>query len=187
MAVLKLVTYPDPRLKLVSEPVHEVNDEIRRMLDDMVETMYASEGIGLAAVQVGILKRMLVMDVAQREDGDSSPLRGESASGAPGNVLKLINPEIVEESDDESPYTEGCLSFPGQAAEVVRPAKVTVNYLDEHGQKQTLHAEGLLATCVQHEIDHLNGITFVDHLSRMKRDMVLRKLKRQQQDEVSAS
>jgi len=175
MARLDLVTFPDPRLKFVSEPVEKIDEATRQTLEDMLETMYACGGIGLAAVQVGILKRMLVMDIEQTEDV------------TPGKPIKMINPEIIEHSESSSPYNEGCLSFPGQVAEVKRPEAVTIRYLDEQGKEQTLKAEGLLATCVQHEIDHLNGVTFVDHLSRMKRDMVLRKLKRQQREEAPAS
>lgn len=166
MTVLTLVTYPDPRLREKSKPVEQVDDEIRRILDDMVETMYASNGIGLAAVQVGILKRILVMDVEQDEDGN------------PGNPLKIINPEIIWRSDMEKGFEEGCLSFPGQYAEVERPAEVKVQYTDEHGQLRTMHAEGMLSVCIQHEIDHLNGVTFPDYLSRIKRDMIQRKVRK---------
>ena len=168
MTVLPLVTYPDPRLKFVSEPVETVTDEVRQQLNDLMDSMYASGGIGLAAVQVGILKRMLVIDVEQSERGQ------------PGKPLKIINPEIFWQSEAESVYQEGCLSFPGQYADVVRPDAVKVRYLDENGKSQELFADGLMATCLQHEMDHLNGITFTDHLSRMKRDMIHRKLLKNQ-------
>ena len=134
-------------------------------MDDMLDTMYASNGIGLAAVQVGILKRLVVIDADWRTD--------DTASRKP---MKLINPEIVTTSDDSSVYNEGCLSFPEQYSEVERPQKVKVRYLDEQGDDQVIEADGLLATCIQHEIDHTNGITFVDHISRLKRDVILKKL-----------
>lgn len=164
MTILPLVTAPDSRLKIRSFPVEKVDDALRSFMDDMVETMYHEEGIGLAAVQVGVHKRVLVMDL--QENGERNP-------------IFIVNPEIIKSSEEISSYQEGCLSFPGQRAEVFRPATVKVKYLDYHGKEQILEAEGLLATCVQHEIDHLNGITFPDHLSRLKRDMILRKMKKQ--------
>lgn len=167
MAILPLVTYPDPRLKFQSEPVDKIDETVRQQLDDMLETMYDSNGIGLAAVQVGIMKRMLVVDIEQEE------------RGKPASPIKIINPEIISCSDDESVYNEGCLSFPGQYAEVVRPERIKIRYQDENGKKHELTADGLLATCLQHEIDHLDGVTFTDHISRLKRDMIHRKLKKQ--------
>ncbi|MCD6034437.1 MAG: peptide deformylase [Rickettsiales bacterium] len=164
MAILPLVTAPDSRLKIKSFPVEKVDDDLRKFMDDMLETMYHCEGIGLAAVQVGVHKRVLVMDL--HPDGEKSP-------------LFVINPEIVNHTDILSEYDEGCLSFPGQYATVVRPEKVTVKYLDYHGKEQILECEGLLATCIQHEIDHLNGVVFIDHLSPVKRDMIIRKVKKQ--------
>lgn len=164
MPILPLIICPDPTLQICSEKVEEVNDDIRALMDDMLETMYASDGIGLAAVQVGVHKRVLVMDVDQKDD-DHYP-------------IFVINPEIIDQSEETSEYEEGCLSFPGQSAIVVRPNEVTVKYLDEKGEEQTVHFDGLKARCIQHEIDHLNGITFVDHLSRMKKDMILRKMKK---------
>lgn len=168
MALLTLITYPDPRLKFRSEEVTEINDEVRRQLEDMLDTMYAKGGIGLAGVQVGILKRILVMDIDQDERGERK------------NPLKMINPEIVWRSEEENVYSEGCLSFPGQYADVVRPASIRIRYLDEQGKAQEVAADGLFATCFQHELDHLDGITFTDHLTRMKRDMIHRKLLKQQ-------
>jgi peptide deformylase len=165
MAVLPLIIAPDPLLKKVSAPVTVVDDEVRTLLDDMLDTMYHSNGIGLAAVQVGILERLIVIDVNWRDE--------EATSRKP---LKLINAEIISDSKDEHSYKEGCLSFPDQFSEVVRPGTVKVRYLDEHGKPQELEADGLLATCIQHEIDHTNGITFVDHISRLKRDMIHKKL-----------
>ncbi len=165
MALLPIITAPDPRLKTVSEPVAIVDDEIRKLVDDMFETMYDAPGIGLAAIQVGIPKRILVMDVVGKDakEGDPQP-------------VAVINPEITWVSDHDSTYEEGCLSVPQHYADVVRPAEVKVKYLDVDGQEQELEADGLLATCVQHEIDHLDGILFVDHISALKRNMILRKL-----------
>lgn len=166
MATLPLVIAPDPRLKTKSTPIEKVDDEIRALAKDMFDTMYHELGIGLAAVQVGVLKRLLVVDVSWRE--------GET----PGEQYALINPEIIEESEDDHAYKEGCLSFPDQFAEVTRPDNVQVRYLDLDGNKQEKTFDGLLATCIQHEIDHLNGIVFVDHVSNVKRDMIMRKLKK---------
>jgi peptide deformylase len=165
MAQLPIIVAPDPQLEAVSTPVEQVTDEVRQQLDDMLETMYAAPGIGLAAIQVGITKRMLVIDVS-REGEEKSP-------------LFIINPEITWVSDDDQLYEEGCLSLPEQYAEVERPAEVKVSYLDRDGQQQELHADGLLAVCLQHEMDHLDGVLFVDHLSALKRNMILRKLLKQ--------
>lgn len=164
MAILPLVIAPDERLNQPSTPVEKVDDEIRRMLDDMLATMYANDGIGLAAIQVGIPKRMIVIDVARRE-GRNEP-------------IKLVNPQIVQSSDDLSVFNEGCLSFPDQFSEVERPEEVTVRYFNEYGDTKELKATGLLAVCLQHEIDHTNGVVFVDHISRLKREMILKRLKK---------
>jgi peptide deformylase len=172
MAILPLVLSPDPRLKKKSAPVIEVDNATRRFMDDMLETMYHSNGLGLAAVQVGVHKRIIVIDVEQRENEDN-------ARGVP---LFIVNPEIITSSEDESTYNEGCLSFPNAYSDVVRPATVKVRFLDYHGKPQEIEAEGLLATCIQHEIDHVNGITFVDHLSPVKRDMILRKMRKLQKE-----
>ncbi len=165
MAILPLVIAPDPFLDTPSESVKEVNDEIRTLLDDMLETMYDARGIGLAAVQVGQHKRVIVVDVEWNEQEPDSR-----------HPIKLVNAEIVKTSEQDSSYNEGCLSFPEQYSEVIRPEKVTVKYLDENGKEQTLQADGLLATCIQHEIDHTDGITFVQHISRLKRDRINKKL-----------
>jgi peptide deformylase len=165
MALLPIITAPDPILETISTPVEQVTDEVRQQLDDMLETMYAAPGIGLAAIQVGIPKRMLVIDVS-REGEDKAPLH-------------IVNPEITWASDDDQLYEEGCLSLPDQYAEVARPAEVKVSYLDRNGDRQELHADGLLAICLQHEMDHLDGILFVDHISALKRNMILRKLLKQ--------
>lgn len=162
MAVLPIITAPDPRLKVTCEPVAAVDASIAKLMDDMLETMYLAPGIGLAAPQVGVTKRVLVVDVSPK-DGPRDPIR-------------MANPEVVWRSDERAVYEEGCLSLPDQYAEVERPEKVRFRYLDENGVLQEREAEGLLATCIQHEIDHLDGIIFVDHLSALKRRMILRKL-----------
>jgi peptide deformylase len=161
MAVLELVKAPDPRLKMTSEPVPEIDRKLRRFLDDMVETMYAANGIGLAAIQVGIPKRLAVIDL--------------DPGGPDSKVIYVINPKIVQVSDELSTYHEGCLSVPEIWDDVQRPARLTVEYQDENGAKQSVAAEGLLATCLQHEIDHINGLLFIDHLSKLKRAIALRK------------
>ena len=168
MAVLELVKAPDPRLKLVSQPVADVDKALRRFLDDMVETMYAENGIGLAAIQVGVSKQVAVIDL--------------DPGGPNSKQLYIVNPRIVEASGELSTFHEGCLSVPEVWDDVKRPARLTVEYTDEHGNKQTVTADGLFATCLQHEIDHLNGRLFIDHLSKLKRSIALRKsakLKRQ--------
>jgi peptide deformylase len=165
MAKLPILVAPDPRLAKKSAPVAEVNDEIRQLMDDMLETMYVAPGIGLAAPQVGVLKRVIVIDIA-----------GEDEAPAP---LRMANPEIVAVSDDDAEYNEGCLSVPDHYADVVRPASCTVKYLDENNVQKEITADGLLATCLQHEIDHLDGVLFIDHLTSLKRNIILRKLLKQ--------
>ena len=162
MALLPIIVAPDPRLKKRCAPVEQVDDEIRRLMDDMLETMYDAPGIGLAAPQVGVLKRIIVVDVAAKE--------------GPREPVQMVNPELVWASEEEASYEEGCLSLPEHYAEVERPAAVKVRYLDREGETQEMEAEGLLATCVQHEMDHLEGLLFVDHISALKRKMILRKL-----------
>lgn len=162
MALLPIITAPDKRLEIVSTPVEAVTDEVRDQLDSMLETMYAAPGIGLAAIQVGIPKRMLVIDVS-REGEEKRP-------------LYIINPEFTWVSDEDKVYEEGCLSLPEQYAEVRRPAEIRFRYQDETGAEHEIHADGLLATCVQHEIDHLDGILFVDHLSPLRRGMIMKKV-----------
>lgn len=165
MALLNVLTAPDPRLKEVALPVASVNDDIRQFMDDMLETMYHHEGIGLAATQVGINKRIIVMDI----DRDQA----ESELTFP---LKMVNPEILSTSSHEKSMEEGCLSVPGQYAAVTRPADIKVRYLDEFNEMQVVDVSGVVATCIQHEIDHLDGILFIDHLTQLKRNMLLRKL-----------
>ena len=162
MAIKLILTAPDPRLKKKSLPVQTVDAGVRQLMDDMLETMYAAPGIGLAAPQIGELRRVVVLDI-DREDTKTGP-------------LVMANPEIIAASDEDATYEEGCLSLPEHYSDVVRPAKVTVRYLDRDGVQKDLACEGLLATCVQHEIDHLDGILFVDHISSLKRNMILRKL-----------
>ncbi len=166
MAILRIRVAPDPVLKTKAEPVSEVTDAIRKQMDDMLETMYDDKGIGLAAPQVGISNRVIVMDVTQSEKGE------------PGLPLYMVNPEVFWESDEQRTYTEGCLSVPGQYADVDRPEKIKVRFLDYHGKEKEIEADDLLATCIQHEIDHLDGILFIDHLSNLKRTMIMKKLKK---------
>lgn len=161
MTIKPLIILPDPILRQVSTSLEAINDETRRLAADMLETMYDAPGIGLAAIQIGVPRRMLVLDVSK--DGEEK------------TPLVFINPEIVHSSDTLSVYEEGCLSIPDYYAEVERPAAITVRYLDRDGKEQTIEADGLLATCLQHEIDHLNGVLFIDHISKLKRDMVIRK------------
>ncbi|HLS68297.1 MAG TPA: peptide deformylase [Kiloniellales bacterium] len=162
MAKLPILTAPDPRLKRRAKAVDKVDDRIRKLMDDMLETMYDAPGIGLAAPQVGVLERVVVIDVAREEE--------------PPQPLQMANPEILWQSETLSAYDEGCLSLPDHFAEVIRPKEVRVRYLDQHNEIRELEADGLLATCIQHEIDHLDGILFVDHLSSLKRNMILKKL-----------
>ena len=161
MALRSIICIPDPRLRLISKPVEVVDDSIRALMDDMLETMYDAPGIGLAAIQVAVAKRVLVLDVA-REDEEPQP-------------LFIANPEIVWASEELNVYQEGCLSIPDYYGDVERPSRVRVRYLDRDGKVQEMNADGLLATCVQHEIDHLNGVLFIDHLSRLKRERVMKK------------
>ncbi len=162
MALLSIIIAPDPRLKLVSTPVEVVDDEVRRLMDDMLETMYAAPGVGLSAVQVGVPKRVIVIDIALRDE--------------PRTPLRLVNPEIVWASDETMTNEEGCLSLPNQFAEVTRPAAVAIRHLDDDNEQRDLRAEGMLATCIQHEMDHLEGILFVDRISAMRRSIILRRL-----------
>jgi peptide deformylase len=162
MAVLPVLVAPDPRLKVKSKPVEKVDDSIRRLMDDMLETMYASQGIGLAAPQIGVAKRVIVMDLARQ--------------GEPAKPMKMANPEIIWRSDEEAVCEEGCLSVPDQFSEVSRPKAVKIRYLDYQNEIREMDADGYLATCIQHEIDHLDGILFVDRVSSLKRNIIMRKL-----------
>jgi peptide deformylase len=162
MTIRPILTAPDPRLKAVSQPIETVDDEIRKLADDLLETMYAADGIGLAAIQVGAPKRMLVMDIAQAK-GEREP-------------MLFINPKILWASEETVKMEEGCLSVPEIWDDVERPAKIRAEYLDRDGKVHTLEADGLLACCLQHEMDHLDGVLFLDHLSKLKRSIALRKL-----------
>lgn len=166
MTIREILTAPDPRLRQVSAPVEVVDDAVRALMDDMLETMYEAKGIGLAAIQVNVAKRIIVMDLA-----------GEEEEPKP---VYFVNPEIIDPSEETSLYQEGCLSVPEFFEEVERPVRCRVRYLDYHGGAQILDAEGLLATCIQHEMDHLNGVLFIDRISRLKRDRIIRKLKKEQ-------
>lgn len=181
MKILPLVIAPDPLLKEISKPVEKIDEALRQFMKDMVQTMYYEKGVGLAAVQVGVLKRILVIDVDyESEDHDHHHHHGSCGGVHVTNTNPrfFINPEIVEFSKKAESYNEGCLSFPGARSEVIRPEKVKVKYLDFHGQEKVEEMDGLLATCIQHEIDHLNGITFVDHISKVKREMILNKMRK---------
>ena len=167
MAILPIIETPDPLLRQKSTPVEEVTDDIRSLIDDMFETMYAAPGIGLAAIQVGVPKRLLVIDLQEEEDEEGRPIRQPQV---------FINPEILEESDHLVPYNEGCLSVPEMYAEVDRPDRIRARWLDRDGVSHEQELTGLLSVCLQHEMDHLEGILFIDHLSRLKREMILKKL-----------
>jgi len=167
MAILRILETPDPVLRQISTPVEAVTDEIRALIADMFETMYDAPGIGLAAVQVGVPKRLLVMDLHEPAEEGAEPVKEPRV---------FINPEILTHSNEEVPYTEGCLSVPDQYAEVLRPDRVRARWLDEQGAPHEEDLDGLLAICLQHEMDHLEGVLFIDHLSRLKREIVLKKL-----------
>ena len=170
MAILRIFETPDPVLRQISTPVETVDDELRALVADMFETMYDAPGIGLAAVQVGVPRRLLVMDLQEPEDAD------DPESPAVKEPRVFINPEILWASETTVPYTEGCLSVPDQYAEVLRPDRIRARWLDEQGKAHEEDLDGLLAVCLQHEMDHLEGVLFIDHLSKLKRDMVLKKL-----------
>tara|TARA_B100001093_G_C26846041_1_gene1022829 strand:- start:2410 stop:2931 length:522 start_codon:yes stop_codon:yes gene_type:complete len=164
----KILIEPDPILRKKCAPLEKVDDDIRKLMKDMLETMYDAPGIGLAAVQIGILKRLVVLDVSKDENKK--------------DPLFLINPEIISKSENSSVYEEGCLSLPGQFAEIERPAECFLKYIDLNGKEKKLKANGLLSTCIQHEVDHLNGILFIDYLSKLKKDMIIKKLVKQKKD-----
>jgi peptide deformylase len=173
MAKLDIITLPDPILRKTSAPVERVDKGVRKLADDMLQTMYAAPGVGLAAVQVGVLRRLIVLDTAKGEDEPPRP-------------LVMINPQIVALGSEMRRHEEGCLSIPEVRIEIERPSSVTVEFLDREGKPQQLTAEGLLATAIQHEIDHLNGKLIIDFLSRLKRDIIVRKFKKQAKAEETA-
>jgi len=164
MTIKKILTEPDPFLRQKSQNVENVNGDTRKLMDDMLDTMYAAPGIGLAAIQIGVPKRIIVIDLAREEEK---------------NPLYFVNPQIISKSTNNSTYEEGCLSVPGQFAEIDRPNQCQINYLDYNGKQQELKAEGLLATCIQHEIDHLEGVLFIDYLSKLKKSFIVKKLSKQ--------
>ena len=170
MAVLPIITIPDPVLRKISDPVERVDDAVVKLMDDMLETMYAAPGVGLAAPQVGVLKRVVVIDAAEDD--------------APPNPIAMANPELVAIGSETRLHEEGCLSIPDVRVEIERPSTVTVRYIDRHGKEQELAADGLLATAIQHEIDHLDGQLIIDFLSRLKRDIIIRKFKKQARTEL---
>jgi len=165
MALRQILTEPNRALREKSHSVEKVDDDLRKLMDDMLETMYAAPGIGLAAIQIGVPKRVIVLDIDQKE-GKKNP-------------LFFVNPEIVNKSQTNSIYEEGCLSVPGQFAEIERPESCHVKYLDYNGEKKEIEAIGMLATCIQHEMDHLEGILFIDYLSNLKKSMIIKKLSKQ--------
>ena len=170
MSVKKILTEPNKLLRQVSQPVERVSEDERKLMDDMLETMYAAPGIGLAAIQIGIPKRIIVMDIS-RDENKKEP-------------IYFVNPVIKKKNLEKAVYEEGCLSVPGQFAEIERPNSCEVEYLDYSGKKQILKADGLLATCVQHEMDHLEGILFIDYLSKLKKSMILKKLSKNKPDRI---
>ena len=165
MAIKEILTEPNRTLREKSLKVEKVDEDLQRLMDDMLETMYAAPGIGLAAIQIGVAKRVIVLDISKKEEIK--------------NPMFFINPEITEKSENNSTYEEGCLSVPGQFAEINRPEKCHVKYLDYYGQPKEMKAEGMLATCIQHEMDHLEGILFIDYLSKLKKSMIVKKLSKQ--------
>ena len=165
MAIRKILTIPDSILRQKSLPVDKVNKEIKTLMDDMLNTMYDAPGIGLAAIQIGVPKRVIVLDISPKDE--------------PKKPMFFVNPEIIKKSENNSIYEEGCLSVPGQFAEITRPDKCHIKYLDYYGQKKEIKAEGMLATCIQHEMDHLEGILFIDYLSKLKKSMIVKKLSKQ--------
>ena len=172
MALLPIIETPDPRLRQISKPVETFDAELQTLIDDMFETMYAAPGIGLAAIQVGVPKRLLVIDLQEEQDEEGKPVKDPRV---------FVNPEILETSEELQVYQEGCLSIPDQYADVERPATVRARWQDREGKTCEEQLDGLLAVCLQHEMDHLEGILFIDHLSRLKRDMVLKKLLKSRQ------
>ena len=164
MAIRKILTEPDPFLRQISRDVEKVDNKIRKLMDDMLETMYAAPGIGLAAIQIGVPKRVIVIDISKEEEK---------------KPMYFVNPKLIVKSKNNSTYEEGCLSVPGQFAEVDRPDKCHVRYLDYNGEKKELKAKGLIATCIQHEMDHLEGILFIDYLSKLKKNYIVKKLSKQ--------
>ncbi len=168
MTLRQILIEPNNTLRKKSLPVEKIDKDLQILMDDMLETMYAAPGIGLAAIQVGVPKRVIVLDIAKKEE--------------PKQPMYFVNPEIIEKSQNNSSYEEGCLSVPGQFAEIERPDRCHIKYLDYYGKIQQIKAEGMLATCIQHEMDHLEGILFIDHLSKLKKSMIVKKLSKQKKE-----
>jgi peptide deformylase len=193
MTIRPIIEVPDKRLKTVSQPVTEVTDDTRALMNDMLETMYDANGIGLAAIQIGVASRVIVMDISQRAQADSPPEEKAEEDAAEDIDLTgetgprfFVNPEIVWVSEETNNYQEGCLSVPGFYDDVERPSQCRVAFLDYDGAAQELECDGLLATCIQHEMDHLEGIVFLDRLSRLKRQIVLKKIAKAERDAAGA-
>ena len=168
MALNEILTEPNKILRLKSSIVQKVDKDIQKLMDDMLETMYAAPGIGLAAIQVGVAKRIIVLDIAPKD--------------SPRNPMCFVNPEILKKSENNSTYEEGCLSIPNQFAKIERPEKCNVKFLDYDGNHKEIKAEGLLSTCIQHEIDHLNGVLFIDYLSKLKKDIIIKKVSKDKKE-----
>ena len=186
MTIRKILTEPNKILREKSLRVANVDKNIQRLMDDMLETLYAAPGIGLAAIQVGIAKKVIVMDISRsRNDiGRDKDDINKNENKKTKKPLYFVNPEIIWKSEDKFTYEEGCLSVPNQFAEIDRPKQCHVRHLDYNGQPQELKADGLLSTCIQHEIDHLEGILFIDHLSKLKKEMIIKKLSKQTKDNI---
>ena len=176
MALREILTEPNKLLRTKSIAAEKVDEDLQKLMNDMLETMYAAPGIGLAAIQVGVPKRVIVLDIGWRNKSEST---GDEKQVVRKNPMYFVNPEIITKSTNNSTYEEGCLSVPGQFAEIERPDKCHIKYLDYNGEKKLLKVEGLLATCIQHEIDHLEGILFIDYLSKLKKTMIIKKLSKQ--------
>ncbi|HEX8579170.1 MAG TPA: peptide deformylase [Allosphingosinicella sp.] len=183
MSLLPIIEIPDPILRRQSEPVESVGDDIQALIRDMFETMYKAPGIGLAAIQVAVPRRLLVIDLQDPEEGQEDDPEAEPVR----RPFVFINPEILHASDSHKVYNEGCLSIPDQYAEVERPDIVRARWIDEHGKQQEGEFGGLMSVCLQHEIDHLNGVLFIDHLSRLKRDMVVKKVLKARKEREKAA
>jgi len=178
MSLLPIIEIPDPVLRTQSAPIEGVGDDIQKLIQDMFATMYAAPGIGLAAVQVAIPKRLLVIDLQEEEDDEGEPIKDPHV---------FINPEIVHRSDARKTYNEGCLSIPEQYAEIERPDIITARWIDDKGQQREGEFGGLMSVCLQHEVDHLNGVLFIDYLSRLKRDMIVKKVTKARKDRDKAA
>ena len=181
MALKQILTEPNSILRIKSLLVDKVDVELQKLMDDMLETMYAARGIGLAAIQIGVPKRVIVLDIGERDKLESTKDEKDEKDAKRKNPMYFVNPEIITKSTNNSTYEEGCLSVPGQFAEIDRPDKCHVKYLDYYGQPKELVAEGMIATCIQHEIDHLEGILFIDYLSKLKKSMIVKKLAKQKE------